>query len=272
MAEHAARYDRFATALVKAGFAVYANDHRGHGKTAGTHDKEGILAPKDGWRLCIDDMHELTKIIKKEHPKTKFFLLGHSMGSFMTQGYIALYGNELDGCILSGTGGNGGSLVIMGNLVAKIVSAIFGRNTKSPALNQMSFGAFNNAFKPNRTTFDWLSRDNAEVDKYIKDEWCGFICTAGFFVDMTGGLKWTHKKSTMQQIPKDLPLYLYAGAKDPVSQETKTIQALIADYKNLGIKEVTSKFYENARHETLNETNRDEVTKDVIKWIEEHLK
>jgi alpha-beta hydrolase superfamily lysophospholipase len=272
MAEHASRYERFATALTNAGYVVYANDHRGHGKTAGTLEKAGIYGDKDGFQLVVGNMHQLTGIIKKENPGSPIFLFGHSMGSFLTQGYLSVYGSELTGCILSGSAGNGGALVSVGHFIATIISMIGGRNQKSKFLDMMSFGAFNNAFKPNRTAFDWLSRDNAEVDKYINDPWCGFICTAGFFADLTAGLLWIHKSQTIKQIPVNLPIYFVSGSKDPVSAETKTIQELIKEYKNAGIKDVTFKFYENARHEILNETNKEEVTTDILNWISSHNK
>jgi alpha-beta hydrolase superfamily lysophospholipase len=271
MAEHAARYERFATALTQAGFVVYANDHRGHGKTAGSLDKAGIYAEKDGFKLVVENMHQLTGTIKKENPGLPIFLFGHSMGSFLSQGYISLYANELKGCILSGSAGPGGALVSIGHFIATIISLISGRNQKSKLLDTMSFGAFNNAFKPNRTAFDWLSRENAEVDKYINDPWCGFVCTAGFFADLTAGLLWIHKATTMKQIPTSLPIYFVAGAKDPVGAETKSISDLISIYQKNGIKDIQSKFYPNARHEILNETNKEEVTTDIINWLNGHL-
>jgi len=272
MAEHAARYERFAQGLTAAGFVVYANDHRGHGKTAGSLEKAGIYGEKDGFRLVVENMYQLTGIIKKENPNAPVFLFGHSMGSFLSQGYLSLYGNELKGSILSGSAGPGGALVSIGHFIATIISLISGRNAKSKLLDSMSFGAFNNAFKPNRTAFDWLSRDNVEVDKYINDPWCGFICTAGFFADLTAGLLWIHNSATMKQIPKSLPVYFVAGAKDPVGAETKSISDLISIYKKNGLTDVTQKFYHEARHEILNETNREEVTKDIISWLEAHNK
>ncbi len=271
MAEQASRYERFAKALTDEGFAVYANDHRGHGKTAGTLDKAGIFAPKDGFFRTMEDMRTLNQMIKKENAGTPVFLFGHSMGSFLAQAYISRYGSELKGCILSATAGDGGALISVANLIARVVSLIYGRNTKSPTLDKMSFGAFNNAFKPNRTAFDWLSRDNAEVDKYINDPWCGFICTAGFFFDLTKGLLDTHSGSRMAAIPKTLPIYAVAGANDPVGNKGKSVMQLVDAYKKLDIKDVSVKLYEDTRHEILNEINRDEVTKDIVNWLKSHL-
>jgi alpha-beta hydrolase superfamily lysophospholipase len=189
MAEHAGRYERFADALTKAGYAVYANDHRGHGKTAGSQKEVGYFADENGWEKVVDDMHTLTGIIKKECPKKPFFLFGHSMGSFLSRHYSMLYAKELTGLVLSGTGGDPGALGKIGLFIATIEAKLKGKKAKSEMMNKLSFGAFNGAFKPNRTDYDWLSRDNAEVDKYISDPWCGAVFTAGFFCDLLGGIK-----------------------------------------------------------------------------------
>ena len=266
MAEHAARYERFADALTKAGYAVYANDHRGHGKTAGTQENVGYFADENGWEKVVEDMHTLTGIIKKENPNKPFFLFGHSMGSFLSRNYSMLYANELTGLVLSGTGGDPGALFI-----AKMDARIHGKKVKSEIMNKLSFGAFNGAFKPNRTEYDWLSRDNAEVDKYVKDPWCGSVFTAGFFCDMLGGIGFINKKENIAKIPKNLPVYLFSGAKDPVGANTKGVNQVYNALKNAGISDITLKFYEDGRHESLNEINREEVFKDVIVWLNKHV-
>ena len=271
MAEHAARYERFAGALTKAGYAVYANDHRGHGKTAGSLDKVGYLADENGWEKVVEDMHTLTGIIKKENPNKPFFLFGHSMGSFLSRHYSMLYGSELTGLILSGTGGDPGPIGKIGLFVAKMDAKIHGKKAKSNIMNKLSFGAFNGAFKPNRTDYDWLSRDNDEVDKYIKDPWCGAVFTAGFFCDMLGGLNYINKKENIAKIPRSLPIYIFSGAKDPVGANTKGVTQVYNSLKDAGIGEVTLKFYEDGRHESLNEINRDEVSSDVIAWLNKHI-
>ena len=270
MAEHAARYERFADALTKAGYAVYANDHRGHGKTAGSQDNLGYFADENGWEKVVKDMHTLTGIIKKENPNKPFFLFGHSMGSFLSRHYSMLYASELTGLILSGTGGDPGAIGKIGLFVAKMDAMFHGRKAKSEIMTKLSFGAFNNTFKPNRTDFDWLSRDNAEVDKYINDPLCGTVFTAGFFCDMLGGLNFINNKDNIGKIPKNLPIYLFSGAKDPVGGNTKGVNQVYNSLKNAGIGDLTLKFYENGRHESLNEINRDEVFRDVIAWLDKH--
>lgn len=269
MAEHAARYSRFARELTDAGYIVYANDHRGHGKTAQKVENVGYCG-EDGFNWMVSDMKELTSIIKKENPGLPVFLFGHSMGSMLSQMYIALHGSELKGAILSGTSGRMGFVLNLGLFMAKRQTLKIGVKTPSEVMNKMTFASYNNEFKPTRTPFDWLSRDEKEVDKYIKDPFCGGVFSAGFFYDFLRGLKEIHNKMTMEKIPKELPIYFMSGDKDPVGRDCKTVRSLIEEYKKLGISDISYKFYQNGRHEMLNEINRNEVMGDVINWIRKH--
>ncbi len=270
MAETAARYEKLSEELTKEGYIVYANDHRGHGKTAKEVDKLGDLG-ENGFDAMVYNMHQLTEIIKKENPKLPIFLLGHSMGSFLTQRYICLYGKELKGAILSGTNGSIGVMADVARIIAKREIKRIGRSEKSERLDKLSFGGYNRAFKPNRTKFDWLSRDEKEVDKYIENPFCGTIFTAGFFYDLLGGLKLIANKNEISKIPKDLPIYMFSGDKDPVGKNGRGVLRLVKTYKKLGIKDLTYKLYTEGRHEMLNELNRDEVMKDLLLWLEDHL-
>ncbi|SHO53233.1 alpha/beta hydrolase [Anaerocolumna xylanovorans] len=272
MAETANRYERFAEVLVKEGFIVYANDHRGHGKTAGDPAKLGYLADKDGFDWLVKDIHQLSMIIKQEYPDLPLFLLGHSMGSFAVQRYIMLYGNDLKGAILSGSNGKQGIMLGVARLLAGKEVKKHGRKTASEKMNQMFFGSYNNKFKPNRTEFDWLTRDKEEVDKYVNDPFCGTVFTGGFFYDFTSGLKDVENKENLSLIPKKLPIFIFSGDKDPVGKYGKGVTKLYNTYKKYGIKDVTLKLYPGGRHEMLNEINRDEVMKDAVDWINHHMR
>lgn len=269
MAEHAARYARFAEKLTANGYVVYANDHRGHGKTAGSIENVGYCG-EDGFNWMVKDMKELTSIIKEEKPGLPVFLFGHSMGSMLSQMFIALYGNELKGVILSGTTGRQGFILNLGIFMAKRQVIKIGVKKPSETMNKMTFASYNKEFTPTRTAFDWLSRDEREVDKYINDPFCGGVFSAGFFYDFLRGLKEIHKNEMMEKIPKELPIYLTSGSKDPVGKNCTTIARLIEEYKKLGIRDVSYKFYKDGRHEMLNEINRDEVMEDIINWISVH--
>ena len=271
MAEHAGRYERFAEVLTKAEYSVYANDHRGHGKTTDSQEEIGYFADENGWGKTIEDMHTLTGIVKKENPNKPLFLFGHSMGSFLSRHYSMLYANELSGLILSGTGGDPGIIGKIGLFIAKVNAKFYGKKAKSEIMNKLSFGSFNGAFKPNRTDYDWLSRDSAEVDKYIKDPWCGAVFTAGFFCDMLEGIGYINKKENIAKIPENLPIYIFSGTKDPVGANTKGAIQVYKAFKKADIIDLEIKFYEEGRHEMLNEINRDEVFRDVIAWLNKHI-
>lgn len=271
MAEHAARYQRLAEALTAAGYAVYADDHRGHGRTAATADDQGFFAEADGWRTVVADLAELTDRIKQDHPGLPVFFLGHSMGSMLGRGYACDHSDRIDGLVLSGTAGDPGGLVRIMQAIAAIEGRIRGRRAKSTLLDKLSFGNFNKAFAPNRTGFDWLSRDDAEVDKYVADPECGFVCSVGLFQDLGAGMAAINNAENLRRIRKDLPIYLFSGDRDPVGGDTKGVRGVADAFRNAGVKEVTERYYPDGRHEMFNETNRDEVTEDLIGWLDAHL-
>ncbi|HMF34513.1 MAG TPA: alpha/beta hydrolase [Candidatus Lokiarchaeia archaeon] len=269
MAEHAGRYERFADVLTNGGYGVYANDHRGHGKTALGEDKQGQLGP-NGWDGAVKVMKQLTDTIKQEFPGVPVFLFGHSWGSFMTQNYIERWGSELKGAVLSGTVGKN-PLLKLAPMLGKGDIKKNGPNATGGKLENMTVVALNKSFEPAKTPKDWLSRDEAEVEKYIADPFCGKPFPNSFYLDLVNMLLNSWNKKNEQKIPKDLPILLVAGTRDPVGNFTKGVKPLADRYKKYGIKDVTTKFYEGARHETLNETNRDEVMKDFLAWFDAHL-
>ncbi len=271
MAEHSQRYHRFAEVLTKEGMAVYANDHRGHGKTAGDLSKVGYFEEGSFWEKTLEDLHTFNQLIRNAHPGVPIFLLGHSMGSMLWRHYIAQYPEPLQGVILSGTGGDPGFIGKVGVLVAQLQTVIRSRKVRSKTLNAMAFGAFNNHFKPNRTEFDWLSRDESEVDKYVADDYCGGVFTAGFFVDLLKGVNTINSTSNYRSTPKGLPIYLVAGSQDPVGDMSKGVQQVFKAYQKTGMESVNCKIYPNARHEVLNEVNREEVVADLVDWFKSLL-
>lgn len=270
MAETAARYERLALALTAKGYAVYANDHKGHGQTAASMADIGYIG-QEGFPGMLQDMAHLNHIIKKEHIETPVFLLGHSMGSFLAQGYMQRFGTELQGVILSGTNGDPGPAIKAGIFLAKLIAKLYGERHKSKVIHLLVFGKYNNEFKPLRTPFDWLSRDETEVNKYIVDPYCGTLFTASFFRDFFLFLQEIVQLQALRRIPKRLPLYLFSGALDPVGQKSKGVISLIRTYEELQLQDITYRFYEDGRHEMLNEINRDQVTADIISWLEERI-
>ena len=271
MAEHAQRYDRFAGFLVKNGYAVFANDHRGHGKTAGSQEAIGYMEDGGFWEKAVADMRTLHGIAKEAFPNVPYFFFGHSMGSFLVRDYVSKYGKELKGAVISATGCDPGMLGKIGSIIAKTESLFKGRKQLSPMLDKMSFGKFNAAFKPTRTEHDWLSKDEMEVDKYVADPACGTVFTTGFFIDLLGGVNYVNSAAAFHNTPKGLPLYLFAGELDPVGDNGKGVKEVFEKYKKSDHQNVECKLYENGRHEMLNETNRDEVFQDILSWLNKQL-
>jgi len=242
LAEHGGRYARLAEALTAAGYAVYADDHRGHGRSAGNADDLGFFALRDGWRKCVDDLWQLNRRIAADHPGLPIVLIGHSMGSFLTQHFISEHGDALAGAVLSGSGGKPDALAAAGRLFARIERMRLGPRGRSSVIHQLSFGAFNKPFRPARTPFDWLSRDPAEIDKYAADPFCGFIASTQLWIDMLDALGDIAAPARQARIPKRLPVYVISGSKDPVGANTKSLQQLLAAYQAAGLERVSHRF------------------------------
>lgn len=269
MAEHAARYTYFAEKLTEAGYIVYADDHRGHGKSALDLDHAGQLGP-DGWKGTLKSIRELSEQIKQNHPNLPLFLFGHSWGSYLGQNYIEEWGSDLKGVILSGTNGEQPMLNIL-IVVGSIIAAFAGKNSDGKILHNLAIKPLNKPFEPAESPNAWLSRDPNVAKAYDEDPLCGYMMPYSYFLELAKGLKNVWKAKNEAKIPKDLPIYMFTGAEDPTNLNGKGMEALFERYKQLGIQDLSKKSYEGARHETLNETNKDEVIQDTIKWLENHL-
>ena len=272
MAEHARRYDHLAAALTGVGVAVYAEDHRGHGETAGAEEQLGFLADRRGWALVLDDLHRVTLRARADHPDVPVVLLGHSMGSFLAQQYLFTFPGEVDAVVLSGSNGPVGPLAEAGAAVARAERARLGPRGRSEVLHRLVFGAYNKPFQPARTDFDWLSGDEDAVDAYVADPRCGFVCTTQFYLDLFSGLRVIGQVERVRAGARlDTPIYAFAGSEDPVGGATG-IAALLDHYREAGLEAVDHRLYPGGRHEMLNETNRDEVIADLLTWLEPHLR
>ncbi|TWC63894.1 alpha-beta hydrolase superfamily lysophospholipase [Pseudomonas sp. SJZ103] len=267
MAEHSGRYARLAEALCGAGFGLYAPDQRGHGRTA-DEGTLGLYAEKDGWNKVVGDLASLNQHIGQQQPGLPIILLGHSMGSYIAQAYLLHHSASLNGAILSGSNFQPVALYRAARLIARAERLRQGVRGRSALIEFLSFGSFNKAFKPNRTAFDWLSRDPVEVDKYINDPLCGFRCTNQLWIDLLGGLQQISKASNLVQIDPGLPILVMGGECDPVS-EGKRLKSLADALREAGCQNLQLNIYPQARHEVLNETNRDEVTADVLAWLDQ---
>lgn len=264
MAEHMGRYDDFCNFLAANGVTVVGMDIAGHGNSIGEGGTEGYFGEKGGWNNLVLDMRELFLQTKEQYPDLPYIMMGHSMGSFLTRTYCGRY-DDMDGIIISGTAGKNPAIGIA-KFIAAAETTIKGRKAKSKLLNTLSFGSYNLSFKPNRTGFDWLSRDNEVVDKYSADPLCGFVFTTSAFAELFYGLSliagedWA-KRTAMK------PVYIFSGACDPVGDMGKGVRE-VADQLIATGHDVSFKLYDEGRHEMLNELNRAEVYGDILHFIE----
>jgi alpha-beta hydrolase superfamily lysophospholipase len=264
LAEHSGRYARLAAALNEAGYAVYASDHRGHGPMIPPADL-GHFADEGGWEKVVGDLWTMNRLIADEQRGAPIVFLGHSLGSFLGRSFIAKHSEALAGVALSGSSGKPPAIATLGRLIARAERLRLGKRGKSELIFKMWFGDFNKRFQPARTAFDWLSREDKEVDAYVADPFCGFPFTTQLAIDVLDALPGATSPASLAPIRKDMALYVFSGERDPVGEN---IQGLFQDLKVAGFTRLTTRIYPGARHETLNETNRDEVTRDLIAWLD----
>jgi alpha-beta hydrolase superfamily lysophospholipase len=265
LGEHTARYERFAQACASAGIITVAHNHRGHGEHCAP-EQLGHFADSYGWDKVVDDALLVRRHLLERYAGIPLIVLGHSMGSYIAQCSVMREPAGVSALILSATTSPPRAQVRMARLFARIESLFYGGNTKSARLNSMSFGDFNNDFAPNRSEFDWLSRDEHEVDKYIADPACGTVPSSRLWFDLTGGLLEISTRHALRKVPTALPVLITGGQLDPVGGQSG-LSKLATSYRRTGHTDLTLKVYEEGRHEMLNEINRDEVTRDIIEWI-----
>lgn len=268
ISEYIGRYTHFATFLAQQGYLVVGHDHLGHGQTAHSPDEYGFFTQENGWDYLLQDVDTLQRQIAGQFPHLPYILMGHSMGSFVVRCYIATYPRHLAGCILSGTGQEATPLIKCALGLSALLGRTKGKACRSTLLTNLSTGAYNGHFKPNRTTADWISRDEALVDAYLKDELCRFYPTIGMYHDMFSGLSFLSKKSNLKDIDPALPIYLFSGEKDPVGGNGAGVRRVYQMLKDCGVGSVTMKLYPQGRHEMLNEINKEEVYQDLLQWLE----
>jgi len=267
LAEHGARYQWTACTLASSGYIVYAHDHRGHGRTAGSPERCGNLAEHDGWNRAVADIALLLQAEKKENPGLPVTLLGHSMGSFMVQQMMYQHPELLDACALSGSRGKPDLHVYLARILGFCERKRLGPDAPSVFLHRFSLKEANKAFRPIRTDFDWLSRDTVRVDEFVRDPFCGWAGPSQLWIDLTYGLIQIARPENQRRIPANLPVYIFGGTRDPINAGCKGLKQLIEAYRRAGLTNIRYKFYREARHETLNEINRDEVAADLLAWL-----
>jgi len=269
--EYSGRYTPFAEYLVAKGYIVAANDHAGHGKSAENKEAKGYFSNEEGWNNVVKDIRTLYLREKDKYPHLPYFMLGHSMGSFLIRTYLIDYDDQLAGAIISGTANMPQAVIYGGIALSSIIKLIYGDNHRSKLLRNLCFFGYNKQFKPNINPMDWLSRDEKVTDAYIHDKHCRFIPTTLLYKEMFGGIKYMSNKHHYKQLKPDLPILLISGEKDPVGNNGKGIHKLHDDFRKADLKNVTMKLYPECRHELLNELNREEIYADIINWLDSNI-
>ncbi len=267
MGEHAARYGRFAEALAAAGFAVYAHDHRGHGATTAQDAPLGVFARNDGFDQVVADVAAIHTHIKENSPQTPVVCFGHSMGSIIALNFALHYPKRVSGLACWNAGVETGALATASKVILGTEKLFKGRNAPSSIALKLTFEAWNKGFKPNRTDFDWLSRDEAEVDKYVADPLCGFAVSVGLWLDLLDGVYYGADDRNLAALARDLPVHVQGGLEDPCSNRGRDMAHLAKRLEGAGLRDVTSVALVGTRHESLNEVNRDQTTADFITWL-----
>lgn len=269
IAEYAARYDELAKVFTDHGFVVVGEDHMGHGGSISKDIPQGCFA--EGWLTAVSDTYRLMQMTKEEYPDLPYVIYGHSMGSFMTRTLLYTYPDAgLKAAVLSGTGWMPKLVLKSGRAVCRMEGRK-GMNETSATVDRLMFGSYNKGYENPRTPFDWLSRDDAEVDKYIADPLLGFSASIGLSYEMLGGMLMNEDKKNLGKMPKDLPVLFVSGDKDPVGSNGKGVTQAYEAFKAAGMKDVTLKLYPGGRHEMHNETNRAELHADVLAFLDRVL-
>ncbi|MGM9556892.1 MAG: lysophospholipase [Oscillospiraceae bacterium] len=265
IAEHIGRYDHFARYLAENGFIVAAEDHMGHGGSIGEDGVKGYFS--GGWMTAVADVKLLCEHMKAEYPGLSYYILGHSMGSFLLRTYLYTYPGTINAAIISGTGWEPSAVIRAGLAACKLEQLRLGEKRTSPILTKLMFGSYNKPFAPVRTKDDWICSDPAVVDAYTADPLCGFDATIGLARDMLTGIEMNEMRENLLKMDKLLPLLFVSGGKDPVGGMSKGVLRCIDAFKRAGMRKITIRIYPEGRHEMLNEVNRNEVYQDILNWL-----
>ena len=272
IAEHIGRYDRFARFMAGHGYLVCAEDHLGHGNTPESAEDLGYTADKDGWVKMTDNVRALHERIAPQYPGIPYFILGHSMGSFLTRSYLIRYPGTVDACALLGTGQQPESVLKAGLAACRLEQLRLGRRGRSKLLQSLCFGAYNSQFKPNRTESDWVCSVDEVVDAYIADPFCQVMPTVTLMRDMLTGIRFNQQPENLAKMDKATPVFFLSGDQDPVGSNGKGVRAAYQSFLDAGCGHVRLKLYPGGRHEMLNEHNWQDVYDELLSWFDQQIK
>ena len=268
MAEYIDRYDDFARFMVGKGFVVVGDDHLGHGDSVGENGTYGYFCKKDPATVLVRDEHRLKKLMEAKYPGVPYYILGHSMGSFIARNYLNRYGSGIQGMIVMGTGNQGKVLLSVSKVLVGLTGFFCGEKHVAKFINKLAFGTYNRAIEDAKTNVDWLTKDETIVDKYIADERCGFTFTVNGFRGLFELIYRLQKPKNFVNIPKQIPVFFVSGEEDPVGDYGEGVIGAKNDLVRAGLENVSMKLYPGDRHEILNETDKDIVYQDIYEWLE----
>ena len=271
IAEHIRRYDDFMNFLAENGFVAVGNDHLGHGESVESPSELGFFAESDGWDRVVEDMDRLRDLMRRDYPDLPYIFFGHSMGSFLTRTYLIRYPEKYDAAILSGTGHQGKALVLGGCAAASLMVKRNGPRGDGKALNDMAFGSYCKQIPDPRTPFDWISRDEENVDRYMADPLCGFVAKVSLYRDMMVGIRFITSQKNIDRMSKEQPIYFMSGQADPVGDYGKGVEKAYQAFCRAGLHDVTIRLYPDGRHEMLKEINKDRVYGDILNWLNSRI-
>lgn len=271
MVEFIERYEEFASYLAARGVLVTGNDHLGHGDSVRSRAEYGYFAKEKGNMVLLQDIHHLRRLTQKRYPQAPYFLLGHSMGSFLARQYLCLRGEGLAGAVIMGTGAKPRTLVKAGMAVCRGIASVRGWRHRSRLVDAMAFGGYNRRLKHPRTDRDWLTREESLVDAYIADERCQFLFTLNGYYNLFYSLYCLSLPEYVARMPKDLPVLFVAGEEDPVGDYGAGVKQVAEEFRQIGVKQVECHLYPGDRHEILNELDRKTVYEDLYRWMEKRI-
>ena len=271
MAEYIERYEDIAEYMTARGFVVTGEDHLGHGKSVPEGGVYGYFCEQDPATVVVRDVHRLKKMTQELYPGVPYILLGHSMGSFIARNYICRYGTGITAAVIMGTGMQPKFLIGISKVLAASQKLFCGDKHPSKFINSIAFGSYNKRIEKPRTSFDWLSVNTQNVDKYIEDPLCGRLFTVNGFKTLFELISRLLDKKNIANVPKKLPILMVAGEEDPVGNYGKGVMQARDSLAAAGVEDITLKLYPGLRHEILNEDEREQVKEDIYNWIIEKL-
>lgn len=268
MVEYIERYQDFAEYLNAQGYLVVGHDHLGHGESVNTPEDWGFFTEKNGSDVLVEDMHTLRTMTQEKYPKLPYFMLGHSMGSFLLRKYICIHHHNLRGAIIMGTGYQPDGLLKFGKGLCKFLAKFHGWRYRSKFIQKLAFAGNDNKFRGENLKNSWLTRDVEIVKAYSKSPKCTFQFTLNGFYNLFDTIWYDNQKEHVADTPKHLPLFFVSGQEDPVGGFGKGVKRVYYTYEAAGMQDITWKLYPKDRHEILNELDRQQVYEDLYHWME----